>query len=349
MNKTDKFYTSGVTRAVLLTFLCLAFVLSLCLPLFACGAEFASSAQAACVVERNSGRVLYAKNAEMPLPMASTTKIATALTVLRLVHDLDKVVTISAEACGIEGSSVYLVEGEQLTVRDLLHGLMLRSGNDCAVQLALYASGSVDGFVDEMNKTAKSLGCNETHFVTPHGLHDEKHFTTACDLAVITCAALNNDAFAQIVACKKYRCSASGSRVFLNKNKLLAAYPYADGVKTGYTKAAGRCFVGSATKDGMSVVCVLLNCPPMFEDCQRLCDSAFANYAMKQIVPRGKMCGSIVDKNGQRSFYCLKEGFCYPVKPCEKVTTQVELDGNAQTMSVFVDEKQVACLPLSRV
>ena len=233
-------------------------VVLLLLPLTACAAEFTTTAKAACVMERISGRVLFGKNADTRLPMASTTKIATALTVLRHVDNIDRVVTVAPEACGIEGSSVYLKPDEKLTVRDLLYGLMLRSGNDCAVQLALFVSGSVDGFVELMNETARSLGCADTHFVTPHGLHDAEHFTTARELATIACAALDNPTFAEIVATRVYRCSGDSTRVFVNKNKLLSGYEYADGVKTGYTKAAGRTLVSCVERDGRMLAAVTL-------------------------------------------------------------------------------------------
>lgn len=340
---------SAVAARLCAVVVCVVCAVVLLLPLTACAAEFTTTAKAACVIERISGRVLFCKNADMRLPMASTTKIATALTVLRHVDDIDRVITIAPEACGIEGSSVYLKPDEKLTVRDLLYGLMLRSGNDCAVQLALFVSGSVDGFVELMNETARSLGCADTHFVTPHGLHDAEHFTTARELATIACAALDNPTFAEIVATRVYRCSGDSTRVFVNKNKLLSGYEYADGVKTGYTKAAGRCFVGSATKDGMKVVSVVLNCGPMFEECRAMCDVAFADYTMKQVVAHGKMCGSVVDKHGKRTFYCAKDGFAYPVKHGERITTQTILDNERQLLEVCLDGKQIAVLPLSAV
>jgi len=187
--------------------------------------------------------------------MASTTKIVTALTVIRNT-DLDEVVEIPKAACGIEGSSIYLREGEHLTVRELLYGLMLRSGNDCAVALALHTSGSVEAFAELMNTTAVELGCENSNFVNPHGLHDDRHYTTALDLAAVTCEALHNETFREIVSTKAVRISNEGyeyDRVLVNKNKLLSNVDGADGVKTGYTKKAGRCFVGSATKNGMQV------------------------------------------------------------------------------------------------
>ncbi len=305
-----------------------------------------TSAKAAYVTEVTSKRVLYSKNADLRLPMASTTKIATALTVLNYVDDIDRVVTVQAEACGIEGSSVYLTAGEKLTVRDLLYGLMLRSGNDCAVQLALSTSGSVENFVECMNDLALSLGCKDTHFVTPHGLHDEKHYTTAHDLAVITCEALKNKTFTEIVSSKIYKTSTDNKvRVFVNKNKLLTNYSFADGVKTGYTQKAGRCFVGSATKNNMQTVCVLLNCGPMFEDCQKLLEKSFAEYRLVTVIRKFQVFGNMFDGN-KRLFYVSPQEVKYPIRNGEKLRTDVTLTNALQTASVYVDDKSVGTFNL---
>ncbi|MGN1040851.1 MAG: D-alanyl-D-alanine carboxypeptidase family protein, partial [Candidatus Fimimonas sp.] len=163
---------------------------------------FSTTAKAAAVVERSTGRVLFEKNSHQSLPMASTTKIVTALTVLNNCQNLQLVMQIPAEACGIEGSSVYLRTGEHLTIIELLYGLMLRSGNDCAVALALAVGGTVPHFAEMMNQTAEKLGCEESHFENPHGLHSDNHYTSASDLAKITCAALSNPVFRQIVSVK---------------------------------------------------------------------------------------------------------------------------------------------------
>lgn len=308
-----------------------------------------TSAQSAIVVERSSGRVLYAKNPDIRLPNASTTKIATALTVLRHVPDLDKVVTVCAEACGVEGSSVYLQAGEKLTVRDLLYGLLLRSGNDCAVQLAYTVGGDVQKFVELMNDVVRSLGCNNTNFVTPHGLHDERHFTTARDLAKITRAALANADFAQIVSSKSYRVTTDGStRVFVNKNKLLANFDGADGVKTGFTKKAGRCFVGSATRNGMGVVAVVLDCAPMFEDAAKLLNKAFDEFTLQTVVTKNRICGATTLPSGKRVVYVCPEKFAYPLRADENCRVEFLLDDRAVT-EVYVNDNLVAELPLRAV
>ena len=309
---------------------------------FGVQANFTSSAQSVTVMERSSGRVLYEKNSAARLPMASTTKIVTALTVIKHCN-LDDVVEIPRQAVGVEGSSIYLREGEHLTVRELLYGLMLRSGNDTAVALALHASGSVEAFAELMNDTAREVGCVNSHFVNPHGLHDDDHYTTAYDLALVTCKALENPEFRQIVSTKTIRIHNEGyeyDRVLINKNKLLSNYADADGVKTGYTKKAGRCFVGSATRNGMQVVAVVLNCGPMFEDTASLLDAAFAFYEYKTVIPSGKICGS-VNRKGERVYYSCPVGFSYPVRDGERLATEIDLTDELQEIRVLLNGEKV--------
>lgn len=311
---------------------------------FAHGKEFDTTAKSAIVMEKTSKRVLYSKNCDERLPIASTTKIVTSLTVINNAN-LDDIVEIPGEACGIEGSSIYLRAGEHLTVRELLYGLMLRSGNDAAVALALHTAGSIERFADMMNETAANLGLRNCHFINPHGLHDDNHYCSANDLAVITCEALNNPEFCKIASTKTYRIANEGynyDRVLINKNKLLSNCDGADGVKTGYTKKAGRCFVGSATRNGMQVVVVVLNCGPMFEETASMLDAAFANYSLKTAVPINKVCGSIEQK-GKTVYYLCPERVQYPVRDGEEISTQIELTKEFQIISVYVDG-QLVCV-----
>ncbi len=301
-----------------------------------------TSAKAAVVMERNSGRILYQKNPNERLLMASTTKIATAITVLNMC-DVSEVVVVPKAACGVEGSSVYLNEGEHLTVKELLLGLMLRSGNDCAVALALHASGSVEKFAEQMNALACSLGCENTHFVNPHGLHSENHFTSAADLAKITCYALKNPIFAEIVGTKVAKITnefGTSSRILLNKNKLLKRNKCFDGVKTGYTKAAGRCFVGSMTAGDMQVVCVVLNCAPMFQDAERLLVSASERYKLQCVVPLGKVA------NGAGGYYVAEKSFYYPVCSGETLTKSICYSCNGASYQVKLNGTVLASVPL---
>ena len=250
-------------------------------------AETVSCAASMITTEAGSGRVLYEKNADSRRPMASTTKIATAITVIDNVPDLEKTVVIPDCAVGVEGSSIYLSKGETASIRDLLYGLMLQSGNDCAVALAVTTAGSVEKFAALMNETARKCGANDTNFVTPHGLHDDNHYTTARDLAKISAYAMKNTTFREIVSSKRHTMPWAGhdcDRVILNKNKILTTFDGGDGIKTGYTKKAGRCLVASATRDGMTIISVVLDCGPMFEECRNLMEKAFEEYSLVDIT-----------------------------------------------------------------
>ena len=195
------------------------------------------------VIDLRSGKIIKSSNGQAKLPIASTTKILSAITVIEEVFDLDEEIIVPSAAVGIEGSSVYLSPGERISYRDLLYGLMLRSGNDCAVALAIKTSGSVEKFVAKMNEVAKKAGAINSSFANPHGLDDEKHYSTADDLAKITVYAMKNDVFRTIVSTKYHDTSGEVSRCFKNKNKMLWNYDGAIGVKTGYTKKSGRCLV----------------------------------------------------------------------------------------------------------
>lgn len=250
-------------------------------------AETVSCAASMITTEAGSGRVLYEKNADSRRPMASTTKIATAITVIDNVPDLEKTVVIPDCAVGVEGSSIYLSKGETASIRDLLYGLMLQSGNDCAVALAVTTAGSVEKFAALMNETARKCGANDTNFVTPHGLHDDNHYTTARDLAKISAYAMKNATFREIVSSKRHTMPWAGhdcDRIILNKNKILTTFDGGDGIKTGYTKKAGRCLVASATRDGMTIISVVLDCGPMFEECRNLMEKAFEEYSLVDIT-----------------------------------------------------------------
>ncbi|MCD8308960.1 MAG: D-alanyl-D-alanine carboxypeptidase [Clostridia bacterium] len=253
----------------------------------------AESKSAEIAVELSTGRVLKENNADTKLPMASTTKIMTALLVAEDCN-LDEVVTVPDIAVGVEGSSVYLKKGEEIDVKDLLYGLMLRSGNDCAVALAVTHSGSVNKFVERMNAKAAELGANNTNFVNPSGLPDDNHYTTARDLAVIACAAMNNSVVREVVATKNYK---GKYRSYSNKNKMLYNYDGANGIKTGYTVKAGRCLVSSAKRNGMDVVCVVLNCPDMYERSINILDFCFNNFELKKLSANNIfMCGDVLCK-----------------------------------------------------
>ncbi len=268
-----------------------------------------TSARAAVVMDVNSGRVLYSKNMEEKLAMASTTKIMTTLVAIESGR-LQEKVTVSRKASYTEGSSIYLKEGEKHSVEDLLYGIMLRSGNDAAVAVAEHIGGSVEGFADMMNRKAKEIGAINTNFANPHGLDAEGHHTTAYDLALITAYALKNPVFAEIVSCKKRTIEGppneSWDRNMVNKNKMLWQFEGGDGVKTGFTKKAGRCLVSSATRNGMQLVCVVLNCGPMWNDSSILMEHAFKSYSLKKLVDRDSIFKVVEVKNGKEKFVAVK-------------------------------------------
>lgn len=237
------------------------------------------------VIEQSTCRTLKGENIHTRLPMASTTKVMTAYTVIKNVKDLDRKITVDKKAVGIEGSSIYLKEGEKLSFRELLYGLMMRSGNDSAVALAIGTSGSEEEFVKQMNYEAKLLNLHNTNFTNPHGLHNDNHYTSCYDLAVITAEAYKYDAFKEIVCCKniKIPCYDGGYRYLVNKNKMLYQYKDSNGVKTGFTKKAGRCLVSGAKKNDMQLISVVLNIPDMYNMSGYLLDYGFKNYDMKKI------------------------------------------------------------------
>lgn len=265
-------------------------------------------------IEINTGTVLQENNADVQLPMASTTKIMTAIIIIEDC-DLDEVITVPNEAVGVEGSSIYLKKDEQIDVRDLLYGLMLRSGNDSAEALAIHHSGSTQKFAEAMNERAKELGAKNTNFTNPSGLPDSNHYTTARDLGVITCHAMQNEIFKEIVSTKNY----SGKfRSYSNKNKMLYNYEGANGVKTGYTVKAGRCLVSSAERNGMEVICVVLNCPDMYERSSKILDNCFNGYKLVKLDENAVfMSGRVLCKSKKIVNFLVKndEKLNFNIKP----------------------------------
>lgn len=248
-----------------------------------------TSARSAALYEARCGKVLMKKNADVPLPMASTTKIMTALVAIEGAP-LDKTVEIPAEAVGIEGSSLYLTEGERLTVEELLYGLMLRSANDAACALAYATSGSVEAFVAEMNRRAEEMGLVNTHFENPHGLDAEGHYTTAYELARLAAEAMKNDTFRTVVSTKTRRIGEGEHvRVLTNHNKLLRLYDGAIGVKTGFTKRSGRCLVSAAERDGVLLIAATIDAPNDWADHTAMLDYGFATVECRTEVAIGEI------------------------------------------------------------
>lgn len=267
----------------------------LMLPAAACAREVDTSAKACVIIDQATGRTLLEHNAAMPLPMASTTKVMTALLALEQ-GDLTAPVTCSRNAFGVPGTSIYLSQGETLTLEQMLYGLMLASGNDAAVAIAEHIGGSTEDFCRLMTLRAAELGCADTVFLTPHGLPCEGHHTTARDLALIAREAMTHEAFRAIVSTQRAKIPWQGrdyDRVLNNKNKLLSTYEGASGIKTGYTKAAGRCLVFGAKRNGMNVIGVVLNCPDWFNEAARLMDTAFAEYESVTLMAAGESIRSL--------------------------------------------------------
>ena len=254
------------------------------------GSALAEGARSAVLVEAKTGRVLYESNAHEALPMASTTKVMTALLALEK-GNLGDAVTAGPNAFGVPGTSIYLSLGEQLTLEEMLYGLMLASGNDAAVAIAEHIGGGVEEFCRMMTERAAEIGCENTVFTTPHGLPARGHHTTAWDLALIAREAMKNPFFRNIVATQRASLPWKDheySRVLNNKNKLLSSYAGALGIKTGYTKAAGRCLVFAAERDGLEVIGAVLNCPNWFDEAAAIMDQAFDQWQMVTILSRGE-------------------------------------------------------------
>ena len=265
--------------------------------------EVNSAALAMVVLEGNTNTVLYSKNANQELAMASTTKIVTAILAIENCKDLDEKFLVSEKAIGIEGTSIYLKSGERLSMRELLYGLILASGNDCAVAIAEYFEGE-EHFVEMMNNLAESLGLEHTHFANPHGLDAEGHYTSAYDLAVLTSYALKNPTFKEIVSTERMVIEKNDlyqARYLKHKNRLLFTDKNCIGVKTGFTDNAGRCLVHAHEENGMQLISVVLNCGPMFEECDRLTKLAMDNYTMKEFVKPYNFVSNIEIADSEKS------------------------------------------------
>jgi len=289
-------------------------------------AQMYVNAQSAILMEQDSGRVIFEKDAHTERRIASITKIMTALLAVES-GKLDETVTVSNNAIKTEGSSIYLEAGEKIKLEDLVYGLMLRSGNDAAVAIAETVGGSLDGFVYLMNQKAEEIGMKHTHFANPHGLDDhEDHYSSAYDMALLTRYAMNNDTYKKIAGTESYRSESSNNkwdRVWRNKNKLLTSlYEYSTGGKTGYTKRAKRTLVSTAEKDGVEYIAVTLNDPDDWDDHINMFETAFKEYKKVQVLEEGKI-KSVKDKFYKNKVY-IKSDIEYPVTDKEEDLFKVE-------------------------
>ncbi|ANB61925.1 D-alanyl-D-alanine carboxypeptidase family protein [Anoxybacteroides amylolyticum] len=285
------------------------------------------SAQSAILMEQTSGRVLFEKDAHTKRRIASITKIMTAILAIES-GKLDETVTVSARAVRAEGSSIYLKEGEKIKLRDLVYGLMLRSGNDAAVAIAEHVGGSMEGFVFLMNQKAAEIGMRDTHFANPHGLDDaENHYSTAYDMALLMRYAMHNKTFRKISGTKVYRApnpDENWDRIWRNKNKLLTnLYEYCTGGKTGYTKRAKRTLVTSAEKDGLELIAVTLNAPDDWNDHISMYEYGFDHYVLAKVSK--ERIGKRVNDKFYRNHLQASRDLVYPVKKDEMEKLRVRI------------------------
>lgn len=319
------------------------------------------SASSAVLIDAPSGRILFGKNENQRRGMASTTKIMTAIVALEN-SSLDKLVTVAPSAAGVEGSSVYLYAGEEVTMETLLYALMLQSANDAAAAIAYEIAGGIESFADMMNEKAASLGLHDTHFMNPHGLDDENHYTTAYELALISAYALKNDTFAKIVSTEKKVIplhNSSASRLLVNHNRLLRSYDDIIGVKTGFTKKCGRTLVSAAERDGVRLICVTLNDGDDWKDHRALLDYGFSLYETEELAIPGEfscevpVCGGSIDV-----VRASNTDGCHAVLPRNHgaVTVMTELPrflyagvkrgDRIGTVRFFADGAEIASVPL---
>ena len=273
--------------ALLLVFLLLC-------PTAGASEPFTVAAKGAVLIDADSGRILFGQNENEMLPMASTTKVMTALLALEN-SKLDEMVTAGKNASGVPGTSLYLSEGETLSMEHMLYGLMLRSGNDAAVAIAEHIAGSVPDFADMMNARAEELDA-DAHFVNPHGLDADGHKISALGLARVMREAMKNADFRTITGTTRKVIPWVGneySRVLENKNKLLTTYDGATGGKTGFTNDAGRCLVFSAERDGLSLIGVVLNCYTWFDTATTMLDYGFENFRSEKAMDDGEVAQTV--------------------------------------------------------
>lgn len=305
-------------------------------------------AQAAALIDVTSGRMLYSDHGDQELPIASLTKIMTAIVAIE--HGkMDEKVKVSSHAYRKEGSSIYLQLGEEMSLENMLYGLMLRSGNDAATAIAEHVGGSEEGFVHLMNQQVDLLGLKHTHFQNPHGLDAKGHYSSANDLAKMTAYALHNPIFKEMVSTKVKKAPNPNDPwdyKWDNKNKMLRLYEGADGVKTGYTKIARRCLVSSATRNGQQLVAVTINDGDDWNDHGKLLNYGFTNYPLSKIVEKGQQI-----QNG----IVTRREFVYALTKDEvvRVGQRVELNkirvndfGFRGVVRFTLDDQEIGSLPV---
>ena len=292
----------------------------LCPPALAVSTHAAS----AILMDAESGRVLYEYDAHHPRLIASTTKLLTALVAVEQAEDLDEVVCIKGEWLGSEGSSIYLKAGEEITLRGLLYGLLLQSGNDAAMAIACHIAGGEAEFAALMNQKAAELGMKDSSFANPSGLNDDAHYSTAYDMALLAQACLRNETVSEICATRSVTV---GTRTFVNHNKLLYRYEGCVGMKTGFTEKAGRTLVSAATRNGQTLICVTLNDGDDWNDHAKLMDYGFETFPRQVLCREGEVLGSVAVEGSliPTMSVVTKEEVGYPLARGEGPTMEIEL------------------------
>ena len=320
------------------------------------------SAASAILMEASTGQILYEKNSREKAWPASITKIMTALLAIES-GDVKRKVRVDDSAVGVEGSSIYLKEKEILSMEDLLYGMMLRSGNDAAVAAAMAAEGSIPDFAAAMNLRAEELGALDTHFMNPSGLHHEDHYTTAHDMALIAREAMKNPVFREIAGAKEWMAKREGKDAytfFENKNKVVFQYEGGNGIKLGYTTTAGRTLVASSCRDGLEVICVVLDDPNWFEDAYALMDYAHENWEMVKVLDGGGPLLTLPLKDGAKKqvFLGLSEDVYVPARKGEDLQCELQYDlperlespvnrwQEVGSLGIFSSEEKVLTVPV---
>lgn len=313
-------------------------------------------ASASVLMDGESGRVLYEQKCHQPCLIASTTKLMTALVAVRSGMDLKQIVTVPDEAVGVEGSSIYLQKGEQITLEALLYGMLLKSGNDAATAVAILCGGSIENFVADMNRTARELGMEHTHFENPTGLDGQEHYASAYDMALLARACLADETVSGIVSTPN---AVFGQRSFSNHNKLLRRYRGCVGMKTGYTQKAGRTLVSAARRGGMTLIAVTLNDPDDWNDHESLLDYGFSHYAAVVVAEKGESVGRLPVEGSLNLFVEAEaaESFSYPVGQQEQLrvekcwaqtilTAPIDQGDSLGVIKVWCGQEQVGEIPL---
>ncbi len=301
------------------------------------------TAKAAVLMDACTGAVLYSKNANERLGMASTTKIMTGI--LAIEHgNLTDIVTIPDEGEWVEGSSIYLNPNEKISLETLLYGLLLKSGNDAAVAIGKHISGSEEAFVNLMNEKAAELGLKNTRFANPHGLYHEEHYTTAYELAKLAKYAMENPVFAQVVNTATYKENPPedrNGRVISNANKLISMFGDAIGVKPGFTPETGRTLVGAAEKNGMKVITVTLDCPDDWNEHRNMFDYAFNNFEKKILFKKGDSVGTfrVLGGNYNEVGLISENEISMLVKKGESPDYKIEMEQKTLDAPVFKGQK----------